>query len=168
MTDLPSLGQTVRVGRLAVTQAYNAPNMFYRAEPFRLESYDQHRWRVTPGDLVTDFLLRDLRSAGLFRAVFSYRDAEGARFVVEGGVEEFLEVDGSDGPRAVLGLHVTLLDTSQQEVTRRVVFQRGYRAEEPLSDRTAPALAQGMSRAMEGLSRRILRDLHEAAAPLAR
>ena len=65
--------------------------MLYRQGPFLREAYPAQRWRVGPGDMVTEFLRRDLREAGLFRAVLAERDAEEARFSLTGGVEEFLE-----------------------------------------------------------------------------
>ena len=80
----------------------------------------------------------------------------------EVGVEEFQEVDEPDGWKAVLALTVTLLDVSQEELPRRVVFQKQYRAVEPMPDKTPKGLAQGMSKALEHLSARIITDTYEA------
>jgi len=78
-------------------------------------------------------------------------------------VAEFQEVDAADGWKASLALTVTLLDTTQEELPRRVVFQKNYRVQEPLPEKTPQGLAQGMSRAMEQLSARIIQDTYEAA-----
>jgi hypothetical protein len=78
-------------------------------------------------------------------------------------VAEFQEIDASDGWKASLGLTVTLLDTTQEELPRRVVFQRNYQVQEPLPEKTPQGLAQGMSRAMEQVSARIINDTYEAA-----
>lgn len=153
---------TMRVERFSASKAYSGQAMVYSSGPFKMNSYDYHRWRVSPGDMVTDFLLRDLRGSGLFRAVFSYHDPEEARFVLEGGVEEFLESDGKDGAKAILGLSVTLLDATQREVTKRVVFQRRYRFVEAMGSRDPQALVQSMSRAMEMFSKALLEDVEAA------
>jgi len=157
------LAEGIKVEPFAVAQAFNSTAMLYRPNPYQSEAYTYHRWRVSPGYLVTDYLLRDLRKSGLFQAVLPASSADKARFVVEGGVEEIQEIDAPEGWYAVLALNVTLLDQNEKEVTRRVVFQKGYRAEEPLMEKTPGGLAQGMSRAMARLSAEIIGDLYQAA-----
>jgi cholesterol transport system auxiliary component len=158
----PRLDQTVEIGRFSVAQAYNSTAMVYRADGYRVAAPHYHRWRTNPGDMVTDYLLRDFRASGLFRAVFSYRRPEEARFTVEGGIEEFLELREGGGRKAVLGLEVTLLDRSKPEVSERVVFQKRYRAEEAAIDQSSEALARAMSQAMAALSAEIIGDVHRA------
>jgi len=85
------------------------------------------------------------------------------RFKLEGGVAEFQELDASDGWQASLALTVTLLDTNQEELPQRVVFQKNYRVISPLPEKTPQGLAQGMSQAMEQVSARIINDTYEAA-----
>jgi hypothetical protein len=46
---------------------------------------------------------------------------------------------------------------------QRVVFQKNYQVLEPLAEKTPQGLAQGMSRAMEQVSARIINDTYEAA-----
>ena len=87
--------------------------------PYRVAVLYYHKWRTNPGDMVTDDLLRDFRASGLFRAVFCFRRPEGARFVVEGGIEEFLESREGGGQMAVLGLEVTLHRSEQGGAPRK-------------------------------------------------
>jgi ABC-type uncharacterized transport system auxiliary subunit len=83
--------------------------------------------------------------------------------VLEGAVEEFQEVDEAEAWRAALALNITLLDTSKEEITQRVVFQKNYRASEPLTDKTPPGLADAMSRAMQKVSQAVIQDVYQAA-----
>jgi ABC-type uncharacterized transport system auxiliary subunit len=153
----------IRFDRFSVAQAYNSPAMVYRPGAHRLAVYQYHRWRTGPGEMVTDYLVRDFRSSGLFQAVFSYRQPEDARFEVDGVVEEFLEAREGDGWKAVLGLAVTLLDRSKPEITSRVMFQKQYRAIEPISDQSPGGFARGMSASLARLSAEIMGDVAEAA-----
>jgi len=157
------LKEGIKVEPFAVAQAFNSTAMLYRPDAYKSEAYTYHRWRVSPGYLVTDYLLRDLRKSGLFQAVLPSTSADNGRFLVEGGVEEIQEIDAPDGWKASLALNITLLDLKEKEITRRVVFQKGYRAEEPLTEKTPAGLAQGMSRAMERLSGEIITDIYQAA-----
>lgn len=154
------LDQPVGINRFSVAQSYNSAAMIFKPEAYRVAVHTYSKWRTNPGDMVTDFLLRDFRSSGLFRTVFSYHDAERTRLAVEGGVEEFLQSKENDGWKAVLGLHITLLDLNQAEITKKVVFQKRYRAVQPIPDESAQAFASGMSAAMASVSGEIIKDVY--------
>jgi len=158
-----NLPAAVKVELFSVAQAFNSNAMVYQPRPFQSQSYNYSRWRANPGHLVTDYLIRDLRESGRFKAVFGPDSGGEHRFKLEGGVAEFQEIDAAEGWKASLALTVTLLDTTQAELPRRVVFQKNYRALEPLPEKTPQGLAQGMSRAMEQVSARIIDDTYEAA-----
>lgn len=152
----------LRVGRFSADRLYTGPAMLYSRDAFRRDVYHEQRWRVSPGDMVTDFLKRDLRHAGLFSAVLSARDTEEARFVLEGGVEVFLETDDGKSRKALLNAVVTLLDLSHKEVSRRVVFQKTYRCEALFAQQGSAGFAEAMSRAMSQLSAQVIADIGDA------
>ena len=153
----------VKVELFSVAQTFNTNAMVYQPQPYQSQSYNYSRWRANPGNLVTDYLIRDLRESGLFKAVFGPDSSGKHRFKLEGGVAEFQELDASNGWQASLALTVTLLDTEREELPQRVIFQKNYRVLEPLPEKTPQGLAQGMSRAMEQVSARIINDTYEAA-----
>jgi ABC-type uncharacterized transport system auxiliary subunit len=159
----PKMGEVIKVELFSVAQVYNSPAMIYQPAPFKSDAYNYHRWRVNPGNLVTDYLVRDLRNSGLFKAVLPFGSSGKSRFLLEGGVEEFQETDAPEGWYAALALNITLLDLSRQELPERVVFQKNYRTVEPLTEKTPQGLAQGMSRAMQRLSGEIIGDIYRAA-----
>ena len=157
----PRLADSIQVEQFAVAQVFNTTDMVYRPDPYRSQAYAYNRWRVNPGYMVTDSLIRDLTQSGLFQGVFPGSSGGNARFKVEGAVEEFQEIDEPDGWTAALAVSVTLLDTTAENALEKVVFQKSYRVVEPLAAKTPAGLAQGMSRAMEQASARIVRDLYE-------
>jgi ABC-type uncharacterized transport system auxiliary subunit len=160
----PTLDESIRVELFAAAQSINSPAMVYLPRPFETSSYVHNRWQVDPGHMVTDYLLRDLRSSRLFKGVFGYQQAGIGRFKVEGAVHQFAEVDDPDGWKAVLEVSVTLLDLNEAEVTRRVILQKNYRRSEYMPEQNPAGLARGMSRAMEVVSANIMNDLYTAAA----
>jgi ABC-type uncharacterized transport system auxiliary subunit len=162
LKEIAQIKELIGVERFSVTQAFDTSAIVYRDGP-NLRNIDPYnRWRTKPGDMVTDFLVRDLRHSGLFRAVFSYNANEETRYRLEGQVNEFLESTDKDGLKAVLGLNITFLDLSKKETTEKVVFQRDYRYTEPLEIETYGGLAQAMSKAMEKFSRQMMMDLYQA------
>ena len=86
--DLPPLDAALSLERFSSAQGINKTAMIYRSEPYRYDAYYGHYWRSRPRDLATDFLLRDLKYARLFKAVFSYQDRQETRFVLQGAVTE--------------------------------------------------------------------------------
>jgi ABC-type uncharacterized transport system auxiliary subunit len=161
---LSRIDAAIRIERFDVAREYNARDMVYQPEPYKRDTYQFSRWRANPGDLVTDYFLRDMREAGVFSAVFSYYQAEDARFVLEGGVVEFLEVTEGGGRKAALALSVTLLDMDRDEIPERIVFQKKYSHRESIGDKSPAGLAEAMSQAMQKLSGELIADIHAAAA----
>ncbi len=162
LKEIAQIKELIGVERFSVAQAFDTSAIVYRDGP-NLRNLDLYsRWRTKPGDMVTDFLVRDLRHSGLFQAVFSYNENDETRYLLEGQVDEFLDVSEKDGQRAVLSLNVTLLDLEKKGAVDKVIFQRNYKFVEPFSERGPEALAQGMSRAMEKFSKQLMLDLHKA------
>ena len=62
-----------------------------------------------------------------------------------------------EGP---LIISITLMAEDEPDVSRRILFQRRYRAEESCTIKNPRALAEAMSRAMADLSEKIIRDIH--------
>jgi len=157
--SIKRIDESVRIERFSVNQLYNSQAMVYRTQPYKLSVYNYNRWRTSPGDMVTDFLTRDLGSANIFSAVFSYRDTEETRFIIEGGVEEFLESFEKDTWSAVLKVNVSLIDDSQKEITKRVLFQKRYSYKELLKEHSPDEFARGMSINMQRFSEQLIRDV---------
>ena len=160
--ELASINELVKVEQFSVAQTFNTSAMIYKEGP-NLRNVDPYnRWRTKPGEMAAEYLVRDLRNSGLFRAVISYDDSEETRYLLEGQVDEFLEASEKDGRKAVLSLNVTFLDLKKRDTAEKVIFQRDYKVVEPYTEKTPAALAQGMSRAMEKISRQIILDLQDA------
>ena len=159
---LSPLDEVIRLERFSVAQIFNHVKMVYRQKPTHYNDYAYHRWRANPGDMVGDSLLRDLRAAGIFKSVFSWRDVGNMPFILKGGVGEFYESDEKDGRKAILSVHITLMDTTSRELTKQIVFQKNYRYEEPVTEKTVQGFAQAMSRAVEKLSGQVITDVREA------
>lgn len=160
VADLEPVQAVIRVERFSVSPPYDTARIVYRESAFVRDTYNYHRWRTNPGDLVTYFLSRDLRESRLFEAVLPHESRFSTSCVLEGVVDEFYERDSAEQWEAVLGLSVSLLVEGEPDVSRRVLYQDSYREVEPCVRKNPKALAEAMSRAMERISKRILWDVH--------
>ena len=156
------LPETITVERFSAAQLYNSTAMVYQEAPNKRNQYLYHRWRVNPADLVSDYLLRDLRSANLFQGVFNYRSNESSRFLLSGDVEEFQEYIDKEDHRAMASLNVTLLDTARTGLPDRILFQKNYRIAEPIDEKGPVGVAKGMSRAVAQVSGLMMNDIFNA------
>jgi ABC-type uncharacterized transport system auxiliary subunit len=159
LQSVAPMDEVIRLERFSVAQIFNHVKMVYRQKPTHYNDYAYHRWRANPGDMVGDSLLRDLRAAGIFKSVFYYRDIENTPFILKGGVGEFYESDEKDGRRAILSVHIAVIDTTSRELTKQVIFQKNYRYDEPVPEKTVQGFAQAMSRAVEKLSGQVITDI---------
>jgi cholesterol transport system auxiliary component len=162
LKEKAQINELIKVERFSMARTFDSLMMVYKEGP-NLRNVDAYnRWRTKPGDMVTDNLARDLRNSGLFRAVFSYNNSEETRYLLEGQVDEFLEVSEKDGRKAILTLSVTFLDLKKEDTADKVIFQRDYRFIEPFGEKTPEAFAKGMSKAMEKFSKQVISDVYQA------
>jgi len=70
------------------------------------------------GELVTDYLSRDFKHAGLFKAVAPYESKVEPTLILEGSVDEFFEWDSEDGWKAVLTVSTVLLSHPQPDLSK--------------------------------------------------
>lgn len=162
VSGLTSIDGLIRVERFSVAHSFDTMAMVFKPKAYRFDSYSGSRWGVNPGDMTGDFLIRDLRKAGLFKEVFSYRSDEPVRFVLEGAIDEFFESDEGPGSNAIFVISVTLLDMREKEITRRLRFNKTYRYSSTLDARSPEGLARAMSSNMALFSEQLIKDLNSA------
>ncbi len=164
----PSLGRldplplVIKVERFSAAPLYDTRQIVYREKPFSRDVYVYHRWRSSPADLVTYFLSRDLRLSGLFSGVLQHDSGQVGLYELEGSVDEFLESSLDETWEAVLTFSVTLLESNQPDISKRVLFQKSYHAKKECRQKNPRSLADAMSQAMADLSARVIMDVYDA------
>jgi cholesterol transport system auxiliary component len=160
LSDHTPLAHVIRVERFSVAPEYNSDRITYRDKSFKRDAYVYYRWRANPGDLITSFLVRDMKHSGLFKAVLSYDSRLPSSFLVEGTVDEFFEFDTEERWEAVLSVGITLMAEHEPESSRKILFQKSFHARHPCARKHPRALAEAMSEAMSAVSKDILETLH--------
>jgi ABC-type uncharacterized transport system auxiliary subunit len=159
---LDALAVSVKLDRFSIAAAYNSTNMIFRNDTYSLDSFNYSRWVINPADMIADSLLRDMRSSGLFRAIFSRYEGDEERFLISGGIEEFyLRMDKSN-KTAVISIAISLKDTRERETGKRIMFQKKYFREEPLQESSPRGYCQAASQAMRVISQQIIIDIYAA------
>jgi ABC-type uncharacterized transport system auxiliary subunit len=163
LSRVASPHDTIRVERFTAFSEFRGSEMVYRPKPYVRDIYHYQRWDIKPADLVTEFVLRDMRNAEVFRSVLSYDDSGDARCVLEGRVEEFMEIDEGEKSWASLTVYVKVSDSSGKTGDKRIILEKSYKILEPFNkDREPRELARAMSAAMEKFSRKLIPDIYRA------
>jgi len=162
VSGLTSIDGVIRVERFSVAHAFNSMAMVFKPQAYRFDSYPYSRWRVNPGDMTSDLLIRDLRKAALFKGVFSYRNDEPIRFILNGDIEEFFEYDEGPASKAIFVINISLLDMKEKELTGKFRFQKTYRFSKTLDQKSPEGFAKGMSANMALFSEQLIKDLNSA------
>ncbi len=160
--DLERASESIRVEPLAIARAFSATAMVYRSKPFVYGDDAYNRWKVKPSAMISDLLLRDMKSSGLFAGVFAGGDTENGDYTLGGVIEELYEQEERDGGKAVLTLDVTLVGRSRPGSGGRPAFQKSYRSVKVMEANDAESMARAMSEAMETLSSQIILDVYQA------
>ena len=164
MSNLPPVSQVIKVALFSVSPIYNTRKIIYRDDSYKRAAYDYHKWQANPAEFVTYFLARDMQQSGLFKAVVTPNNRFPHAFVVEGSVDEFLESDLPDGWQADLSLNILLVNEQENDVTKKILFQKSYHVSKPCRQKSPLALAEAMSAAMSEASSQIIHEVYNHLA----
>ena len=162
VSDLTHVDGFARMERFSVAQSFGGTTMSFKPQAYHFDSYQNSRWKVNPGDMIGDSLVRDLRKAALFKEIFSYQSDESVRFILDGAIDEFFESDEGSASSAIFVINVTLLDMDEKEIARRLSFHKTYRYSKALDERSPEGFAKGMSTNMALFSEQLIKDLSSA------
>ena len=164
MSNLPPVSQVIKVALFSVSPIYNTRKIIYRDDSYKRAAYDYHKWQANPAEFVTYFLARDMQQSGLFKAVVTPNNRFPHAFVLEGSVDEFLESDLPDGWQADLSLNILLVNEQENDVTKKILFQKSYHVSKPCRQKSPLALAEAMSAAMSEASSLIIHEVYNHLA----
>ena len=163
--EKPVLPVHLTIGRFASAPEYRAKKMIYKDEANVMNNYNYHSWAAYPSDMVGYFLLRDFARSGLFKAVIDFTNINiSPTYFIDGTLEEFYEKDEADIRMAVVSVDITIGYDKETDVTKKIVFQRNYKAETPYAENTLKSLAAAMSKSVENISKRIIEDTYTILA----
>jgi ABC-type uncharacterized transport system auxiliary subunit len=160
--SLPLLPEVLSILPFTASPEYDTRRIVYQEREFALLEYAYHRWRSNPSQLIANHLTRDLRAGTMFKGVVSADSLAHASHLLEGNVDEILELNVQEQRFAVLGLSISLLAIDRSLPREMVLFQKSYSTRVPIRVNHPRGLAAAMSEAMAELSLQIGMDVHSA------
>ncbi|MCZ7586454.1 MAG: ABC-type transport auxiliary lipoprotein family protein [Deltaproteobacteria bacterium] len=151
----PHKDVVVRVSNFNVAPSYQSQKILYSTSTLKRKMYDYHLWVVNPGDMLTDLIMRDLISSGVYQAVVDMRSSVNPNYELEGIVERIYEKDHEDTWNSVLYLRCVFFS---YHGGKHVLFQKEYQEAVPAATRDPNAVVAAMSEAARRVSRRVQVD----------
>ncbi|MFO7930754.1 MAG: ABC-type transport auxiliary lipoprotein family protein [Thermodesulfobacteriota bacterium] len=137
---------------------YRSDRMVYAESKYKRSSYVYHKWQTEPAGMVGDLIMRDIRASQVAEAVVSDPDARQTHSL-RGNIEAFYEDDSQDPWEAVIEITFTLSENSANSPESRVILHRTYTERKTLEQNNPLGLAEAMSRAVEKVSARMIKDM---------
>lgn len=86
---------TLLIGRVTAPALYREDQIVYSTGGESMGTYEYHRWAEPPTEMIAEIILRQLRSSGRYRGVYSLRSDIHGDYVLHGRLYDFKEVSGS-------------------------------------------------------------------------
>lgn len=163
-TDEMPLAAILKVDRLSVSPIYRKQKLIYKDEIYKRNPYVYHQWLSFPGEMIAHFIARDFAMSKRFQGVFHPEVVGKTKYRIKGNVEEILEIDTPSGWEAQLSLHIILIDETQHDMTKRVLFQNFYTSKMNCEKKTPKAFVKALSLCLQEISQKLLMDSHSAVS----
>jgi ABC-type uncharacterized transport system auxiliary subunit len=160
-TERTPLPVVLRLSSFRTAAAYARSGIIYREGGHGIDTYPNRRWIADPGRMITDLLVRDLASSGLFRAVEQSPSRLQSDYIISGEIEEIEEVAASECA-ARLKIRVLLANASRENSPDSVLFQKSFTHNEPSRCTDIDDLVTAMSRALANISQQLQSDVYAA------
>lgn len=83
------------IGRITSPELYRQDQIVYSSGGENMGTYEYQRWAEPPTEMISEVLLRQLRSSGHFRSVNNLRSDMRGDFLLHGHLYDFKEVNGT-------------------------------------------------------------------------
>lgn len=156
-TESEPLAGSVAVREFAAPDYLRQGPIVYREPGNRLGYYEYNRWAVDPRRAVTDAVIRDMQSRGIFQSVGRYDGRGAPDYIVNGEILHLEEVDDGAGVSIEVTLSARLTDVN----SGNLLWQDTASQTAKLDQRSIPGLVGEMSRDLENTIRSLVSSMEK-------
>jgi len=156
--SLSKLNAVLKIQRFRVSPQFEGKGFVYREGNFNYESDFYNEFFISPGLMIAQEAGKWLSGSGLFKYVMTSSSSVEPTLELEGVISALYgDYRDTKVPKAVLEMQFFLV----QNVSSRpvVVFEKTYRQETALKEKSPAALAEGWSRSLEHILSQFEADL---------
>ena len=124
-----------------------------------------HRWEDNPADMVTELVLRDLDSSGLFEKTVDQLSSARYRYALEGIIRNLQGTVADGKGKALIAIDATLIDFEGRVGLEKNLLKKLYKIEVPSQDATPDSIIRALNLAVKEFSERLRDDIRAAVEP---
>ncbi len=126
------------------------------------ESVGMFKWEENPADMLTQLLIRDLKSSGIFGRVVDQLSSVRYRYAFEGAIRTLQGEIRDAKAKAVIDFEAILTDFEAPSGMDKTIFKKVYTIESPASDPSPESILRALNEAAKDLSVQLRADLLHA------
>ena len=154
--DPPSAPVTLLVGNLFSSDLYREDRIVYSTAGEQMGTYEYERWAEPPTEMIQEVLLRELRSSGRYRAVFTHKSDTNGDFLLRGRLYDFKEIS-QNGMSARLTVEFEMRDLRNGAT----VWTHYYQHDEPVNGKNVPAVVAALDKNVQRAVKEALESLDQ-------
>jgi ABC-type uncharacterized transport system auxiliary subunit len=122
-----------------------------------------HHWDENPAAMITELLVRDLDSSGLFEKTVDQLSSARYSYALEGTIRDLQGIIQDGKGKAVIEVEATLTPVGRD----KNLLKKLYKIEVPLPDTTPNSIIKGLDLGVKELSEGLRKDIRAALEPKA-
>jgi len=147
---------TLLVGNLFASHLYREDRIVYSTTGEEMGTYEYQRWAEPPAEMIQEVLLRELRSSGRYRAVYTQRSNTNGDFLLRGRLYDFKEVS-ENGMVARMGVDFEMRDLKNGAT----VWTHYYQHDEPVNGKNVPAVVAALDKNVQRAVKEVVESLDQ-------
>ena len=147
---------TLLVGNLFAADLYREDRIVYSTAGEQMGTYEYERWAEPPTEMIQEVLLRELRSSGRYRAVFTHKSDTNGDFLIRGRLYDFKEVS-ENGMVARLKVDFEMRDLKNGAT----VWTHYYQHDEPVNGKNVRAVVAALDHNVQRAVKEALESLDQ-------
>jgi ABC-type uncharacterized transport system auxiliary subunit len=123
------------------------------------------RWEDNPADMITELVVRDLESSGLFEKTVDQLSSARYRYALEGTIRNLQGMIANGQGKALIAVEAALTDFEARAGQDKNLLKKLYKIEVPTPDTKADSIIKGLDLAVKEFSEQLRIDIRAALQP---
>ncbi len=133
---------TILVTPFQTSHLYREDRIVYSSGREEMGLYQYERWTEPPSEMLHEIIVRQLRSSGRYKEVYSLRSSARGEFILRGHLYDMKEIATGSGLAARVTFEAELVDAK----TRNTIWTHPYTHDEPVPSKDVAAVVAALNR----------------------
>ncbi len=123
-----------------------------------------HAWIQDPSETLTELVMRDLQSSGLFRKAVDQTSNVSYRYGLEGAIKKFEGLVSDRQGSGLIEAEIKLIDFEPEIIGKGELFKKVYTVKAPSKDTEPKSIVEALNKAVKEMSDKIREDVSRSIA----